>query len=186
MDRRQKRSHDSIVTAFSQLLAQKSFNKITVQDIIDAANVGRTTFYAHFETKDDLLRELCQEIFDHVISSSLSEEIPNDHFPLEIVSHILFHLADNQKNIIGLLSGESSELFLGYFKEYLNQLVSSWIPKGKCLQPANVPQDFVINHISGSFVNMVRWWVKGGLKQTPDELASYFYAVVSPLLTADV
>ncbi|MFR9119137.1 MAG: TetR/AcrR family transcriptional regulator [Merdibacter sp.] len=45
------------IAAFS-MLYRKSYSKITVQEIIDAADVGRTTFYAHFGTKDDLLKAL--------------------------------------------------------------------------------------------------------------------------------
>ena len=46
-----------------------------------------------------------------------------------------------------------------------------------------VPEDFLLNHISGSFVNMVQWWLKGGMKESPEQLATYFEAVTQPILT---
>ncbi|MBQ5801490.1 MAG: TetR/AcrR family transcriptional regulator, partial [Clostridia bacterium] len=52
MDRRQRKTRDAIFKAFIQLLSQKNCNDITVGEIIDLADVGRATFYAHFETKD--------------------------------------------------------------------------------------------------------------------------------------
>lgn len=188
MDRRQQKTRDAIFDAFSGLLSQKSFSKITVQEIIDAANVGRTTFYAHFETKDDLLREMCTEIFDHVFSDTLQAENTHDFSlatekPDALITHILYHLRDNKKNILGILSCESGELFLRFFRQYLNKsLASRMIGSGASKSKGEIPQDFLINHISGSFINMVQWWIKNSLKQSPEEMAGYFSSVIMPII----
>ena len=55
MDRRQKKTRDAIFKAFIDLLSKKHYNQVTVGEIIERADVGRATFYAHFETKDYLL-----------------------------------------------------------------------------------------------------------------------------------
>ena len=78
MDRRQRKTRQAIYDAFAGLLEKKSYSGITVQDIIDKADIGRSTFYSHFETKDELLRSLCSEIFEHVFSENLTGEATHD------------------------------------------------------------------------------------------------------------
>jgi AcrR family transcriptional regulator len=185
MDRRQQKTRNAIFQAFNKLLSQKSYSRITVQDIIDAANVGRTTFYAHFETKDELLRELCTDMFEHVISSARDLSMAHSHMvgsenPVDMVTHILWHLRENSKNITGVLSCESGELFLRYFREYMCQLMSPWLQE---VEPAlDIPRDFLLDHISSSFVNVIQYWIKGGMTQSPETMTAYFMAAIGPLL----
>lgn len=132
-----------------------------MQEIIDEANIGRSTFYAHFETRD-LLREMCTDLFNHIFSDSLGIESKHDFSltkgtPNTMITHILCHLQDNKKNIIGIFTCESSDLFLRFFKQYLNELISVHILRDVDRSRWEVPDDFLINHISGSFVNMVQW-----------------------------
>ena len=69
MDRRQKKTREAIFSAFTTLLAQKDVSRITVGQILEQADVGRATFYAHFETKEHLMQELCRELFCHIFDS---------------------------------------------------------------------------------------------------------------------
>lgn len=187
MDRRQKKTRIAIFSAFSTLLAEKSYSKITVQEIIDLADVGRTTFYAHFETKDALLKALCEELFGHIIGSA--KDCTHTHGlylqgnkPESVFCHLLQHLQENDYNILGLLSSESSGIFLRYFKDSLNELIQLQFMTEPHSRNTGLPRDFLINHISGSFVEMVLWWIKGGMKQPPEELDRYFRAVMEPVL----
>ena len=160
MDRRQQKTRAAIFAAFSTLLAEKSYSKITVQEIIDTANVGRTTFYAHFETKDDLLKALCEELFGHIMSSALDCTHTHGLYsgrnaPNSVFCHLLQHLQEDENNILELLSCESSELFLRYFKDSLNELIQNQFVNQNRKNNSDIPQDFLVNHISGSFVEMV-------------------------------
>ena len=187
MDRRQQKTRAAIFAAFSKLLAEKSYGKITVQEIIDTANIGRTTFYDHFETKDDLLKALCEELFGHIISSAADCTHTHGLYsegnaPESVFCHLLQHLRENENNILGLLSSESSEIFLRYFKDSLNELIQKQFIGQDRSANLDIPEDFLVNHISGSFVEMVLWWTRGQMKQTPEELDRYFRAVIEPVL----
>lgn len=187
MDRRQQKTQDAIFAAFTHLLSIKNYTKITVQEIIDEANIGRSTFYAHFETKDDLLKSLCNDLFNHIFSESLDTEnthdfsiVPYDTYAM--ITHILYHLRDNKKNILALLSCENNELFLSYFKKYLRKMIIDYILCNINHNNTTVPEDFLINHITCSFMGMIQWWTDNGLKDTPENLAKYFESVIIPII----
>ncbi len=183
MDRRQRKSREAIFTSFIKLLSQKSFNQITVSDIIEGADVGRATFYAHFETKDFLLKELCRELFCHI--SDLAEEGDSDHRHIftcdnrePVFLHLLRHLTKNDNHILELLSGQNNELFLSYFRSELIKLSESNLDSFSLGRKRELPEDFLINHITSVFVETVKWWIRGKMKQSPEEIYSYFLLTI--------
>ena len=131
MDRRQRKTRNAVFQAFTRLLEKKTYSVLTVQDIIDEADIGRSTFYAHFETKDELLKALCNDIFDHVFSAEIMSEEKHDfshHSSFcDRITHILYHLQEKQQSIRGLFNGECGEIFLRYLKEYLCQVFDEHI-----------------------------------------------------------
>lgn len=179
MDRRIQKTRISIFTAFSKLLSIKKYSQITVQDILDEANIGRSTFYAHFETKDQLLDELCRDIFDHIFSEDLSSEQHHDFSEMKDfqgrVTHILYHLKESKHDMKSILAYESAEVFWSYFKKYLEILFDDYCSVESY---QNVPKEFLLNHMAGSFVEMVRWWMKKEMKPEPEMMAEYFMAVI--------
>ena len=185
MDRRQRKTRTAIMNAFCELLSKKHYDKITVGEIIEMADVGRATFYAHFETKDFLLRELCHELFCHIFDTSEFGKDCQYHIfqcdtPPSAFLHLIQHLQKNDNNILCLLSCENNELFLRYFKENLKKLIKSQ-RNGLCDQkPAELPDSLWLDHIAACFVETVRWWSENGMKETPEELSKYFTKILFP------
>lgn len=185
MDRRQQKTRAAILDAFAELLSKKNYDKITVKDIIDRANVGRSTFYAHFETKEALLQVLCSSIFDHVIESAKTSHTEahshgkySDHGPRSVFCHILYHLEENDHGVLELLEGGSGDIFLRYFKNSLKEIAALEIAEIPEENLPEVPEDFLIDAIASSFAEMVHWWTAGGRKETPEELDRYFHAMM--------
>lgn len=183
MDRRQQKTREAIFKAFISLLSKKNFNQITVGEIIDCANVGRATFYAHFETKDFLLKELLKELFDHIFESADGTENAHKHLfdcnaPDSVFQHLLQHLQNNDNNILGLLECRNNELFLSYFKENLKELIKNQLSQFNIKKPDILPEDFWINHISSTFVETVGWWIDNKMQQSPELITEYFLCAI--------
>lgn len=179
MDRRQQKTRDAIFSAFSRLLEKKRYSHITVQDIIDEANIGRSTFYAHFETKDELLNAMCTAIFGHIFSDDLMREETHDfsgNGNLQArLTHLLYHLKEKQREISSILSGDSSDLFMRYFKNYLTEMFA----KQTVGVVIAAPQDYVLNHYVSSFAETVKWWVEKDMSYSPEEVAEFYMGIVT-------
>lgn len=178
MDKRQQKSRKVIFEAFSSLLRRKSYARITVQEIIELANIGRSTFYAHFETKDDLLNAMCEQIFRHIFAEVLSAEenhdFSNDNDTLSAkLTHLLYHLKEQQKDIESLLAGESSDIFMHYFKDYLERLFSNF----QLFPEQDIPRDFVLDQYVSSFAEAVKWWAKKKMVTPPEKIAEYYISL---------
>ncbi len=178
MDRRQRKTRAAIFQAFTQLLSEKTPEQITVGQIIDRANVGRATFYAHFETKDHLIRDLCQELFSHIFAAeqqNSDSSIFACEAPDSVFLHLLQHLQKDDCHILTLLSCPSNDLFLRQFKQGMLRLVSEHL---EFFGPSPLPADYRINHIAAAFVETVRWWIEHKLQQPPETVLHCFLLAV--------
>ncbi len=183
MDRRQRKTREAIFNAFILLLSKKNYNNITVGEIIEIADIGRATFYAHFETKDFLLKDLLRELFSHIFNSESQEDkkehnIFNCDIHDSVFLHLFKHVKKNDNNILKLLSSKNNELFLEYFKSETKGLIMRHLADFKDKKPQNIPEDFWINHLTSTFIETLRWWISNKLKETPETINEYFLLLV--------
>lgn len=182
MDRRQRKTREAIFQAFIELLSEKDYHHISVQEILDKADIGRATFYAHFETKDYLLKALCEELFGHIADTATGADLcPCGSADDSVFLHLLRHLQENRLHVLDLLTSPNNDLFLRYFKGALYRLVQTqYCPNGR----DGLPADYLVNHIAASFVETVGWWLSHRMADSPEQVATYFETVIDPLLQA--
>ena len=179
MDRRQRKTRQAIYTAFEQLVARETYSDITVAQIIELADVGRSTFYAHFETKDQLLQEMCTEMFDHVFEGVDSHCIT--HATLETpdlegrLAHLLYHLRDTHGAICGKLLKEGEPQFAAYFRGRLAELIARDMPG----QPLDMPEQLHLDMLVAAFCQAVVWWFENKTPCAPEELSAWFVGSVA-------
>ena len=183
MDRRQRKTREAIFSAFTELLSKKDFNQITVGDIIDRADIGRATFYSHFETKEFLLKEFCEELFCHIFDTEHDTGHHHRHIfdcngSDSVFLHLIQHLQRNDNNILALLASQNNALFLRYFRTNLKYLVESHLALFDSQKSTALPEAFWKNHIASTFVETIRWWIDNGMQESPEVITAYFFKVV--------
>ncbi len=181
MDRRIHKTREAIFRAFEELLTKKRYEQITVQDIIEKADIGRSTFYAHFETKDDLLKDTCQNLFGHIFEEHLSSEISHDFSGEKaslktMLTHIFYHLKDDRKMYERIFSCESADLFWAYFKTQFMKLTERY-EMAHIAEQTGVPVDFYVNYYCSAYIEAVKWWFRNDMNIFPEELETYFERV---------
>ena len=182
MDRRQRKTREAIFLAFTELLSEKDFSQITVCQIINKADVGRATFYAHFETKEFLLKELCKELFCHILDAATQEHNHRHIFHCKgsesVFLHLYQHFQKNDNNILTLLSSQNNQLFLQYFRRELDLLIESQLPFLNFRKPDTLPESYWRNHIASCFVETLKWWIDNGMAESPETVTEYFLQVI--------
>lgn len=183
MDRRQRKTRKAIFDGFIALLSEHSYDRISVEQIIQRADIGRATFYAHFETKDHLLKALCEALFAHIFAAETGEETNGSGLfecdaPGPAFLHLFRHLQRNDNHILQLLSCRNNELFLGYFRTELVRLVREQRNLFAHRKAETLPESFWLHHIASTFTETLRWWVENGMQETPEQINQYFLLAV--------
>ena len=185
-DRRVEKTQDAIFKAFYELLHEKKYTKITIQEIIDRANVGRTTFYAHFPTKDDLLVSCIENIFESFNSQleGYTEEGNENH--LIPIDKLFAHIKENEHMVRGIIMSESGDMLVERLKERWGmRLESNLAMYASAKRASKVPVDILVNHIANTLVSLIRYWLQTKIACTPQQMEEYFYDLITPIFSSN-
>ena len=187
MDKRRQQSKRAIQNAFLELLEERDYEQITASDVIERAGVGRATFYSHFRGKDELPAVLVGYVCAHALSPAGPEadhDFTDHHDDLSAVEHMLCHLRSNDCGMHRLLVGGGARVLADTLRRQLAESADKRLPQELPPAAAAMGRDFLVNHIAGSFVEMVIWWARRDFDREPHDLAQSYLAAIRPLLAS--
>jgi AcrR family transcriptional regulator len=187
-DRRVERTQQLIRGAFRSLLEEKGFEGLTVQQIIDRANVGRATFYAHYENKDELFASGFEELRaslkahqHHALSTRGSNEERLFAFSHEIFAH-----ADEYRDVFrGMIGKRSGATVQRLLHKLLVDLVRTDVKTMVGRRETNaVVTDGIAQYIAGGLFGLLVWWLDGKPRLSLTEVDALFRKLAIPALKA--
>ena len=167
-DRRSKRTRHLLSAAFVELLREKGYNAITVSDIIERANVGRSTFYSHYRDKDDLFVHELDRVIE-VLSQRIPDQEELPYFP----SLGLFrHVGEQYELYKALVWTPGIDLLVKHLQTSLSHRIEQILQKKQ--RDFSVPLPILANFIAGSFLTLLKWWLENKRIYSAEEMDVIF------------
>lgn len=180
-DRRIARTQQLLSSALMELVVERGYNDITIQDIADRADVSRATFYLHYKDKDDLLFSSMEKTYDAMVSDHMARMPADltspDYEDLMCESDDYEHVAAYADFYRVMLSKNGSIGFMLRVMSYLAQVIQPVLEQQaehEGVEP-NVPVDLIAAFCAGAEVGMTKWWLENNLSYTPQEMAKMQY-----------
>ena len=177
-DRRVQRTRELLQRALVDLLGERRYEAITIQELADRANVGRTTFYLHYTSKDDLF-VACHEAI-------VSRFHFGPHHPLSrgdllapdapaAAAAAYHHLAAQRALVYRLLQGKAGATLLRRLRDGRAQDIAANLSAAFEATESTIPLDVLANYLAGAQIALLHWWLEQRQPYRPEMLAQTFH-----------
>ena len=179
-EKQDRRTRQLLRDAFVTLLKEKRYEDVSVQDIIERADMARSTFYVHYVDKEDLLvgrwGVFASNLGAH--ADGLKHEENKGHSILSTLGW--FHHIQAQSDLLKIIAKDPAmdlamKTLHGILLEDMQMRLQSHLP-----ETASIPPSLVIEYLAGSLMTLLKWWVKQGMSYPPERMDEIFQELVMP------
>lgn len=178
-DRRTLRTRRALRDALLTLLPEKSWDELSVQDICARADIGRSTFYLHFSSKEELLSGSLDDLREMLNSPTEATVQAKSAQPLAFIRGLLDHLYEQRQLCRSIFGRRSAHTVQVRFREMVAKLVADdlarWIP-------ARWTRDAAAHYLAGALVEMLGWWIDSRPMRSVDEIEQMYLRLAQPAM----
>ncbi len=185
-DRRSQRTRHLVSSAMMELLLEKRYDAITVQDMLDRAGIGRSTFYAHYFDKEDVLASIAEQMLETFGQQLFKRDAGQGIVPsLELFRHVYQH--PQRQHFQAMLRGHAGELLWETGQVFLSRNIEQALTSacaGK--RSPSIPLAVVAQYLAGAFLNLFKWWLEAEMPYAPEQIDSIFQQLALPGVWATI
>jgi AcrR family transcriptional regulator len=179
IDRRAARTRKALHDALMSLILRKGYEATTVQDIIDEADVGRSTFYGHYTGKEDLLRSGFQTLRRELADAQGAARARLDGLrdePLRFSRALFEHAARYTDVYRALVGGRGGAVAINEIRQVLLELARKELPAAR--DDGMVARELVVQFVVGAFLTVLTWWLERRPRLPPSQVDAMFRHLV--------
>lgn len=168
-DRRVLRTQRALVQSLVELVLEKSYRRITIQDLLDRADVGRSTFYAHYRGKDDLLLRSFEHMLEQMLQALERSPAPARVAP---VAELFRHVGGQRRFHAALVRAQQVDRLFHAGTEVV----------GRALERRHGLPPAAARALAGALFAQLRWWLDHGGGTTPEQMDALYDRLIRPAL----
>jgi AcrR family transcriptional regulator len=187
-DRRVERTRRRLQNALMALAFEKRFDAITVQDVLDRADVGRSTFYAHFRSKEDLFRSDFENLLRAIRQGVAACGTRGERIvPIrELFDHVREYRRLYRTMAASAMRTSLYRMAVAHIGAGIEEALRARIVPGRSRHRPPIPLPILANHIAVALISMLDGWVAGGMPHEPERMDEIFHSLVMPGVRAAV
>lgn len=182
VDRRVQRTQAHLQHALIKLIGERQYDAITVQDVVDCVNVGRTTFYLHYDNKDDLFMSCHEAIAGEYVTGLLfphsptREELLSSNVPSDMIA-ALQHLRVVWTHLRSVIEGQNGALLLRQIRDRSAAAIEENLRVAFAEVPSKIPLNLLAHYLAGAQLTMIHWWLDMRRPQSAEALADTLHSL---------
>ena len=184
-DRRIEKTKNLLHEALGSLIREKPYEEIVVQEILDRANVGRSTFYMHFSDKDDLLVSGIHDMLRLVRSTEWPSSVKRPERLIRFSLPIFEHIHRHRHTGSAKMGARGRAVIHEHLRKEVAELIAADVKKD--LQShrktaGQMPSDLLVQYIASTFILVLNWWVETRSPLPPNDINKLFSDLILPTL----
>lgn len=179
MDRRSRKTRSALHRALISLIRARGYDEVTVSDIAEAANVGRSTFYLHYTDKDALLRDGLDALRQVLADPPLAGDGDRSD-PLRFSGFLTDHLFEQRQLYRAMMASRGGAIVIGAIREAICDILRDELAASHNAPPSEV----LVQFVAGAYLSVMTWWLDRGARNPSDEINAEFRNLARRVLTA--